>query len=137
MHELRELCSELWVDRRRLRLVVIALAWGTLGLTVLAGFGEGFDAAMRGVLAQSGDRMIRVQPGATSRAFEGRAAGRIVELDSRSIAAIRSEPAFVRTSVEYVAGGVAVLLGLVAAIAGIAPARRAASVEPIVALRAE
>jgi putative ABC transport system permease protein len=105
MHELRELCGELWADRRRLRLVVIALAWGTLGLTVLAGFGEGFDRAMRSVLTQSGDRMVRVQPGATSRPFEGRAAGRIVELDARAIAAIRAEPAFVRASEEYVAGG--------------------------------
>src|SRR5262249_42173987 len=82
MRERAELWRELWVERRRLTLVVLGLVWGTLGLTVLLAFGEGFHGAMGRALAASGDAMLRLWGGATTRAFQGLPAGRPVPLEA-------------------------------------------------------
>lgn len=123
MREVLELAAELWADRRRLRLVVFALAWGTLGLTVLAGFGEGFERAMREVLTHSGDRMLRVTGGSTSQPHLGLAAGRIVRLEPDAVDALRTQPGVRRSSVEYTASGrlVAGTAGVSANVRGVEP----------------
>src|SRR5262249_61838713 len=86
MRERAELWRELWVERRRLTLVVLGLVWGTLGLTVLLAFGEGFHGAMGRALAASGDAMLRLWGGATTRAFGGLPAGPPVPLDPDDVA---------------------------------------------------
>lgn len=101
MSELREVLAELWADRRRMRLVVVALAWGTLGLTVLLGFGNGMDDAMRGVLRRSGDSLLRISDGATSLPFGGVPAGRPVPVTAEDARALRRVEGVSRVSVEY------------------------------------
>ncbi|MBI5851370.1 MAG: ABC transporter permease [Planctomycetes bacterium] len=101
MAELRELLVELWADRRRLALVVFALTWGTLGLVVLAGFGQGFDDAMRVVVARSGERMLRLSGGSTTRPFDGVPAGRPVRLEDAAVDALRELDGVRRVSREY------------------------------------
>ncbi|MCC6673395.1 MAG: ABC transporter permease [Planctomycetes bacterium] len=101
MRELGELLRELWADRRRLFLVVVALGWGTLGLTVLLGFGHGFDRAMVGVLRESGDRMLRLSGGATTVPAGGLPAGRPVPLAPEDAAALRALPGVRLLSLEY------------------------------------
>src|SRR5580765_42833 len=111
MRELQELWRELWVERRRLLLVVLGLVWGTLGLTVLLAFGEGFDSAMNRALAASGDAMLRLWGGATTRAFAGLPAGRPIPLDADDVARVAQVPGVALVSAEFrqearaVAGG--------------------------------
>lgn len=101
MAEFGEVLRDVWSDRARLGLVVLALAWGTLGLTVLAGFGAGFDHAMRVAVARSGERMLRLDGGATTRPAEGFPAGRPVHLGLADADAIRRVPGVRRVSVEH------------------------------------
>ncbi len=101
MHGCLEVLRELWADRRRSGLCVVALAWGTLGLTVLAGFGAGFDSAMRDVLHRSGDSLLRIRGGATTRPAEGLAAGRLVVVGLEDVEALREVPGVRRLSVEH------------------------------------
>ena len=102
MHELAELLAEVWSQRRRLALVVLGLVWGTLGLSVLLAFGEGFDHAMTAALGRSGDRMLRLQTGATRRPFAGQPAGRMVRMRPEDAAALRGLPEITAVSVEMV-----------------------------------
>src|SRR5262249_27318490 len=111
MRELAELWRELWVERRRLTLVVLGLVWGTLGLTVLLAFGEGFHGAMGRALAASGDAMLRLWGGATTRAFGGLPPGRPIPLEADDTARAAQVPGVTLVSAEFhqearaVAGG--------------------------------
>lgn len=101
MRELRDMLADLWSDRHRLSLVVFALAWGTLGLTLLLGFASGFEDAMQAVLRRSGDRMLRLSAGSTTQPFEGLPAGRPVAVTQRDAAAVSAMQDVRRVSVEY------------------------------------
>lgn len=98
--ELGELLRELWAVRRRLAPVVLGLAFGTLGLSVLLAFGEGFDEAMLAALSRSGDSMIRFYGGGTSRPFGGQPAGQPVRLSAREADLLATAPGVVAVSPE-------------------------------------
>lgn len=105
MSELGELLRELWAVRRRLAPVVLGLAFGTLGLSVLLAFGDGFDDAMRAALSRSGDAMLRFSGGGTSRPFDGQPAGRAVPLSAREADLLATAPGVVAVSPEVQFGG--------------------------------
>ncbi len=101
MHELRELGRELCSSRRALIPVVLGLVWGTVGLSVLMAFGEGFAVAMGASLARSGDAMLRFSSGATTQPFAGLPAGRRLQLDDSHLAHVASAPGVIAVSPEY------------------------------------
>jgi putative ABC transport system permease protein len=100
MSELLELLRETWGQRRRLLPVVLGLCFGTLGLSVLLGFGDGFDAAMQGALGRSGDAVLRWSPGVTSRPFRGQPAGRVLAFAPSDVDLLRAVPGVVAVSPE-------------------------------------
>ncbi|MFO1051190.1 MAG: ABC transporter permease [Planctomycetota bacterium] len=104
MREFLEIARDLWHERRRYRMVVLALTWGTLGLTVLVSFGNGFERAMRTVLARCGDRMLRLTAGSTSLPERGLPAGRLLQFDAQDVDDVRGSPELRRVSVEYALG---------------------------------
>ncbi|MBK8097170.1 MAG: ABC transporter permease [Planctomycetes bacterium] len=90
--EVTEPCREAWAVRRRLLPVVLGICFGTLGLSVLLAFGDGFAAAMDQALQRAGDAMLRWSGGVTSRAHGGQPAGRALPLlpaDLERVAAAR------------------------------------------------
>src|SRR5262245_3611256 len=89
---LRDLWNELWAERSRMAMVTLGLVWGTLSLTVLMAFGQGSHEAMTGVLANSGQDLLRLSSGGTSRSFAGLPAGRLVRLRYDDVQALRSVP---------------------------------------------
>ncbi len=98
MNELLELWREVWWLRARLLPVVLGLCLGTLGLSVLLAFGDGFDDAVRACLGRSGDRMLRWSAGSTSLPFDGRPAGRTQRLGPRQLEAVAAVPGVVAVS---------------------------------------
>jgi putative ABC transport system permease protein len=98
--ELRELA----VDRSRAALVVLGVVWGTLSLTVVLAFGDGFDRAMNGAMRAAGEDMMYLWGGATTRPHAGFPAGRSIQLvpeDAEAIA--RKVPGVRAVSVEFIA----------------------------------
>jgi putative ABC transport system permease protein len=98
VNELGEQLRELWASRRRLLPVLLGLCFGTLGLAVLLGFGNGFDRAMHSSLAQSGDALLRWSNGTTSRPFVGQPAGRNVVLTMADVELLGAAPGVVAAS---------------------------------------
>jgi putative ABC transport system permease protein len=101
MNELHELLREIWSNRRRLLPVVVGLCFGTLGLSVLLAFGDGFDTAMNGALQRSGETMIRWFGGVSSRPFRGQPAGRSTPLLLDDLELVRKAPGVIAASIEY------------------------------------
>lgn len=100
MDALREVLRDLWAERRGLRAIVLVLALGTMGLTILLAFGEGTHVAMSRVLRNSSDEMLRYSPGTTSLPWRGLAAGRWIAPQWADARALRALPGARRVSVE-------------------------------------
>lgn len=100
MNELLELLRETWSNRRRLLPVVVGLCFGTLGLSVLLAFGDGFDTAMNAALGRSGETMVRWFGGVTSQPFRGQPAGRTTALRLDDMGLLRTAPGVLAASVE-------------------------------------
>ena len=92
MNEFLDLLGETWSNRRRLMPAVIGLCFGTLGLSILLAFGDGFDTAMNSALGRSGETMIRWFGGTTSRPFRGQPAGRLAAFSPSDVELLRSAP---------------------------------------------
>ena len=96
--EFAEPCGEAWAVRRRLLPVVLGICFGTLGLSVLLAFGDGFAAAMDQALRRAGDAMLRWSGGVTSRAHGGQPAGRALPLLPADLERLAAAPAVVAAS---------------------------------------
>ncbi len=97
-HRLRELAA----DQTRMFLVILGVVWGTLSLTVVLSFGNGFHAAMTNAVRSSGRNLVRIYGGMTTRPYAGLPAGRWVHLLPEDAPLVAKEvPGLRAVSVEY------------------------------------
>lgn len=89
---LRELFIQAWIDikshRRRALLTMFGIVWGISSVIVLVGYGTGFQDLFTHEMAKTGERVIAIYPGRTSREVGGYRAGRRIRLDDRDLDAI-------------------------------------------------
>jgi putative ABC transport system permease protein len=106
MEAIRQSLRELAVDRGRVLLVTMGVAWGALSLSIVLAFGAGFEKAMKKTMVAAGDDLIRFWSGATSKPWRGQASGRIIRLiPEDAIALMKSIPNVRDVSVEYASWG--------------------------------
>lgn len=96
MEWLRLMIRDLLADRSRVLLVLLGVVWGTLSLTVVLSFGEGFESAMKRAMRNSGRDILRVWGGATTRPNAGLPAGRWIGLRPSDAERIRSAVSGIR-----------------------------------------
>lgn len=107
MERLREYWRNLTVDRGRIVLVTMGVVWGVLSLSIVLGFGKGLEQAMSQATENSGVDMLRLWSGATTRPWQGRAAGspiRFTAEDARYLD--KAIPDLRGVSVEYISPSV-------------------------------
>jgi putative ABC transport system permease protein len=105
MDSLLEQLRELWAERRRVGLVALGVAWGTLSLTLLVAFGNSFVVATNQTIKNFGVDLLRVGGGSTTRAFEGLPAGRFIALQPQDLDLLkRGVPEAQSIEVEYSSG---------------------------------
>lgn len=129
MDLLWEQLRELWAERGRVGLVALGVAWGTLSLTLLVAFGNGFVAGTSQTIDNFGVDLLRIGGGSTMLPFEGLAAGRSIGLLPEDEELLRAGVPEARTvALEYSSGtGRAIGYGDVqvnAPLAGCGPAFR-------------
>lgn len=76
----RQVLRELGADRARVLLVILGVVWGTLSLTVVLSFGDGFHGAMTGTMRAAGSDILLLWSGATTRPHAGSPPGRWIGL---------------------------------------------------------
>ena len=98
----RQQLADLTTDRARIMLVTLGIVWGTLSLTIVVAFGSGFGEAMGRSMRASGDHILRLRPGGTTKPFEGLPPGRTIMFRFEDADAIlQGVPAVTAVSVEY------------------------------------
>jgi putative ABC transport system permease protein len=103
MMELEYILKEVFVDRLRVLLTLLAIAWGTFAISFMLAVGQGFLVSISGLMSQMGSHAIIVSPGTSSMAFQGSLAGTLINFTSKDIEVFK-HLAFVKTlTAEYAA----------------------------------
>lgn len=102
MLPLGHIFRELFAERTRVLLTILAIAWGTASITVMLALGEGlrtvFGRSMRGM----GEGILIVWPGQTSKAFSGVPEGQALPMDHEDLEQFRADiPEIAALSGEY------------------------------------
>ncbi|MCD6046674.1 MAG: hypothetical protein K0S08_321 [Gammaproteobacteria bacterium] len=99
--ELRYLLKEIFVDRLRVLLTLLAIAWGTFAISFMLAVGQGFLKSISGFMSQMGSHSMVISPGISSMSFQGNLAGTIISFTPKDIEALK-HLAFVKNlSAEY------------------------------------
>ncbi len=97
---------ELWAERKRITLVALGVAWGTLALTMLLAFGQSFVIATNQTIHNFGENLIRVAGSSSTMPYQGLAAGRPVLLHVEDEELLRRAlPQAHTVALEYSRGG--------------------------------
>ena len=102
MTALKHIFNELFAERTRIAMTILAIAWGTASITIMLALGEGlrltFGRSMRGM----GEGILIVRNGQTSKPYEGMPEGRRIRLNPKDLQAAReSIPLIHLSSGEY------------------------------------
>jgi putative ABC transport system permease protein len=86
---IKEFFYDLNTHRTRAILTLSAVAWGTLSVVLLLGFGEGLGNQMLSGLLNAGDRIMILYGGETGKEFEGMPKGRRIRMTEEDADMIR------------------------------------------------
>ena len=71
MIPLKHVFKELFSERTRILLTVLAIAWGTASITIMLALGEGLRLTFGRAMLGMGNGILVVSPGQTSKAYGG------------------------------------------------------------------
>ncbi len=77
------------IQRRRMLMTVMAIAWGTIAIVLLLSFGEGLKRSFARSAAGLGTGILVVWPGTTSKPFAGLPVGRDLHLRAADVELLR------------------------------------------------
>ncbi|MBT3602105.1 MAG: ABC transporter permease [Candidatus Latescibacteria bacterium] len=90
MNAIKYILKELFAERTRVLMTILAIAWGTAAITIMLALGEGlrvtFGRSMRGI----GEGVLRVRGGQTSKAFAGMPEGRNIPLTEQDLLTVKT-----------------------------------------------
>jgi putative ABC transport system permease protein len=86
---LRHVVRELFVERTRIALTVLAIAWGTASITTMLALGEGLRVTFARSGKGMGEGIVVIWPGQTSVAYKGLPEGQQVRLTAEDLLAMR------------------------------------------------
>ncbi len=113
------------IQRKRMLLTIISIAWGTVSIVMLLAFGEGLKRSLHRSSRGTGEGLLIVWPGETSLAYGGFPAGREVRLTADDVdLLVRSIPEIGSASGEMTRWGTLVSYGdrdLIKKITGVHP----------------
>jgi putative ABC transport system permease protein len=105
-----EAAQALRFNRLRSILTVVSLAWGVACFVILYAYGDGFDVALKTAWRSTGQDLILMWGGRTSKQAGGERAGRRIRFDLSDVEAIReSVPLVEAISPELIRGGITVV----------------------------
>ena len=75
MVSIRDIIKEMFTQKPRLFLTVLAIAWSTASIAIMLSIGEGMRQHFGNTVASVGRLLLVVSPGTTSLNFDGKSKG--------------------------------------------------------------
>jgi len=99
---LRNVIKDLFAERTRILLTILAITWGTASITIMLALGEGLRLTFGRAMLGMGDGIAVIRGGQTSRAYGGLPEGDSIALTEDDLAAVRlGVPEIAEISGEY------------------------------------
>lgn len=89
MFDLKQMFNELFAEKTRILLTILALAWGTTSIASILAVGEGLRLNFRQAMAGVGKAILIVKGGQTTKPFHGQAAKQAVNLTRQDYATLK------------------------------------------------
>ena len=104
--------NDLKVQKTRIFLTTFAITWGTIAIVLMMAFGRGFKNRIESSMLNSGNQIIRVFGGQTSKKYMGLAEGRWIRFTKQDADVIlQSIPQIREVSPSYGRGGIRLKCG--------------------------
>ncbi len=101
MITLREITQDLFYEKTRTILTIIAIAWGTFSIAITLAVGEGLRLNFARTLANAGDRLLMVYPGVTSKNYRGIGVNEPLKLTKKDFKSIVALPNINGATIQY------------------------------------
>lgn len=99
--QVKEIIQELFYEKTRAILLILAIAWGTFAIVVTLAVGEGLRLHFMQAMANAGDNQLVISPGMTSKNYLGMKTNEPVKFGKRDVEVIAKLPNIDRVSIQY------------------------------------
>lgn len=102
MLDIKQIIKELFAEKTRMILTILALAWGTASIASILAIGEGLRLGFGKAMAGEGKAILVIRGGQTTKAYQGNAAKQPVKLTLQDLTLIKKAfPEITHISAEY------------------------------------
>lgn len=101
MINLREIIQDLFYEKTRAILTIIAVSFGTFSIVVTLAVGEGLRLNFSRVMKDAGDKLLEINSGIASKNYFGIRANESLQLIKKDVAAIKMLPNVANISLQY------------------------------------
>lgn len=96
-----EIIQEIFCEKTRAILTIIAISWGTFSIAVILAVGEGLRLNFSHTMANAGNKLLAISPGVTSKNYRGMKANESIKFNNRDLVAIAALPNVVGVTSQY------------------------------------
>lgn len=101
MLSIREVIKELFVEKTRIILTILAIAWGTFAIASMLAIGEGLRINFAKTMANAGNNLLTITGGHTAKNYRGVHAGETIMLSKDDLKNISQLPNVVSIGPQY------------------------------------
>ena len=98
---IREIAQDLFYEKTRIVLTILAIAMGTFAIAIMLSIGEGLRLNFASTMANAGDKLLTITSGVTSKSYHGMSSNEQLKLTKRDIDSIVSLPNVAGVSPRY------------------------------------
>ncbi|MCL5261085.1 MAG: ABC transporter permease [Gammaproteobacteria bacterium] len=99
--QIREIISELFYEKTRIILTILAIAWGTFSIAIMLAIGEGLRVNFAKTMANAGNNLLTVSAGYTTKNYHGLPSNTKIKLTMHDVLSIKNIPNVISASAQY------------------------------------
>lgn len=98
---IREIVQDLFYEKTRIALTILAIAWGTFAIAIMLAIGEGLRLNFARTMANTGEKLLTITSGVTSKNYRGMSSNEQLKLTKHDMDAIAILPNVTGVTPQY------------------------------------
>jgi putative ABC transport system permease protein len=98
---IREIAQDLFYEKTRIVLTILAIAMGTFAIAIMLSIGEGLRLNFARTMANAGEKLLTITPGVTSKNYHGMGSNEQLKLTKRDMDAVAVLPNVAGVTPQY------------------------------------